>query len=146
MDSIQISQILTHHCRAWLPEFAAKIDDFPNIFIHFSLDKDSLARRSQFLKRAPRSRNYFFSYQCEPEEVPSGHNLAEISVVFFDNYVPACDLKRLPPEIVCPLNGKADIRDTCVNCRWCFNGGAVKLWGDKTDQFASSPFNTISEA
>lgn len=109
-----------------IPEWAALIDDLPNVFIHFSLDKHSLSRREEFLKLSPRSSNYFFSYQCDKDEVPDPAKLEHVSVLFFDNYHPTTDLKKYPAEIVCPLNGAEDITDTCEWCRRCFNGKAVK--------------------
>ena len=108
-----------------IPEFAAQIDELKNVFIHFSLDKYSLSRREQFLRLKPRSMNYFFSYQCEPEELPDAQRLGHSAVLFFDNYRPAGDLTRYKKEIICPLNGKDDISGTCVKCRRCFDGTAV---------------------
>jgi hypothetical protein len=109
-----------------IPEMAVQIEGAPNVYIHFSLDHASLSRRSEFLRMKPKSSNYFFSYQCEPNEVPSAKNLEHVSVLFFDNYKPECDLSSFPEEIVCPLNTKADISDACENCRRCFNGAAVE--------------------
>jgi hypothetical protein len=108
-----------------IPELAAKIDHLENVFIHFSLDRNSLNRREKFIQLKPRSANYFFSYQCEPEELPSAKRLGRAAVLFFDNYRPAGDLKGYRKEIVCPLNGKENITATCVKCRRCFNGEAV---------------------
>ena len=108
-----------------IPEFAAQIEQADSVFVHFSLDKSSLARQSQFLKLQPLSQNYFFSYQCEPDEIPLSDNLKNIAVLFFDNYNPSCDVSLLPQEILCPLNGNDNITDTCVKCRRCFNGEAV---------------------
>ena len=108
-----------------IPEYACQIEQASNVFIHFSLDNASLARRPQFLKLKPLSKNYFFSYQCEPDEVPASAQLENVSVLFFDNYKPSCDLSAFSSEIVCPLNGKDNIAETCVKCRRCFNGEAV---------------------
>ena len=69
-----------------IPEMAAQIEDLPNVFIHFSLDKHSLKRRDKFLKIPPKSNNFFFSYQCDAKEVPDRSNLNGVSVLFFDNY------------------------------------------------------------
>jgi hypothetical protein len=109
-----------------IPEFAAQVDELKNVFIHFSLDRHSLARREQFLSLKPRSKNYFFSYQCEPDETPDPERLGQSAVVFFDNYRPSGDLAFFDKEILCPLNGKENISGTCVKCRRCFNGDAVK--------------------
>jgi hypothetical protein len=108
-----------------IPSWAAQIDDAPNVFIHFSLDKHSLGRREEFLRLNPKSRNYFFSYQCDKGEVPPVDNLRHVAVLFFDNYQPTTELSRFPKEIVCPLNTVEDISDVCVKCRRCFNGDAV---------------------
>lgn len=109
-----------------LPEWACQIDQAPNVFIHFSLDKHSLSRRQDFLNAKPRSRNYFFSYQCDKGEAPEPQKLDGIAVLFFDAYKPTCSLDRYAPEIVCPLNTLQDISDVCRSCRRCFNGDAVK--------------------
>jgi hypothetical protein len=108
-----------------IPEMAARIEDRPNVFIHFSLDRASLARREQFLRSAPRSERFFFSYQCEPGEVPALERLEHVSVLFFDNYQPTGDLRQFRAGTVCPLNEQAQISGACVKCRRCFNGTAV---------------------
>lgn len=108
-----------------LPEWATQIEQAPNVFIHFSLDKHSLQRRDDFLRLKPKSENFFFSYQCDKEEVPEPANLEGIAVLFFDTYQPTCDLRRFIPETVCPLNTRSDITDVCRVCRRCFNGEAV---------------------
>ncbi len=110
-----------------LPEWAAQIEEAPNVFIHFSLDKHSLGRRTDFLKLKPRSKNHFFSYQCDRDEVPEAPDLEGIAVLFFDSYKPTCDIGKYPSEVVCPLNGRADLTDMCARCRRCFNGSAVNF-------------------
>jgi hypothetical protein len=110
-----------------IPSWAAQVDHAPNVFIHFSLDKHSLGRRREFLALKPKSRNYFFSYQCDKGEVPPLENLQHVAVMFFDNYQPTTDLKQFPQEIVCPLNTVDDISDVCVRCRRCFDGAAVRF-------------------
>lgn len=110
-----------------IPEFAAQIDNLKNVFIHFSLDKHSLLRRDKFLRLKPMSKNYFFSYQCEPGELPEPERLGQAAVLFFDNYRPSGSVTRYTSEIVCPLNGKGDISATCIDCRRCFNGAAVRF-------------------
>jgi len=112
-----------------IPEYAAQIDQLENVFIHFSLDKASIARRAQFLKLKRRSRNFFFSYQCESGELPDPQRLGHAAVLFFDNYNSSGGLKRFDKEIICPLNKKEDISGTCVKCRRCFNGDAVRYEG-----------------
>lgn len=107
------------------PDLAAKLVDRPNVFVHFSLDHYSMARREQLLKAKPQSRNFFFSYQCEANEVPSPLVLSKVSVLFFNDYKFTCEPKSLPAAIVCPLNGRPDIRGACESCRRCFDGSAV---------------------
>lgn len=107
------------------PDLAAKVVERPNVFVHFSLDRSSASRREQFLKAKPLSSNFFFSYQCEADEVPTPQVLAQVSVLFFNDYKFTCDEAALPTDIVCPLNGSHDIREACTKCRRCFNGSAV---------------------
>jgi len=109
-----------------IPEMAVQIEYFENIFIHFSLDRHSLSRKEQFLRMKPKSKNYFFSYQCEPGEKPEPFELGGAAVLFFDNYKPTIELNRYAPDTVCPLNKKADIKGACFECRRCFDGSAVR--------------------
>ena len=108
-----------------IPEYAAQINHLNNVFIHFSLDKHSLGRKEQFLRLNPRSQNYFFSYQCEPNELPNPEKIGRSSVLFFDNYQPTGNFDHFESEVICPLNGKEDISGTCIKCRRCFDGTAV---------------------
>ncbi len=110
-----------------LPDWAAQIEQAPNVFIHFSLDKHSLGRRADFLKQKPRSQNHFFSYQCDRDEVPDAAGLEGIAVLFFDSYKPTGDVRKYRREVVCPLNGKDDITDVCRRCRRRFDGSAVSF-------------------
>lgn len=107
------------------PDLAAKIVARSNVFVHFSLDRSSMARREQFLKARPQTVNFFFSYQCEADEVPAPQALSKVSVLFFNDYKPTCEPATLPAAIICPLNGSSDIRRACESCRRCFNGDAV---------------------
>ena len=107
------------------PDLAAKVVERPNVFVHFSLDRSSMARREQFLKARPKSSNFFFSYQCEADELPANEVLSEVSVLFFNDYKFTCEPTSLPAAIVCPLNGSSDIRGACESCRRCFDGAAV---------------------
>lgn len=108
-----------------VPTLAALIDQLPNVFIHFSLDRHSLDRREAFESLRPRSTNYFFSYQCDRGEEPSPHQLGGISVLFYHCYKPPERLPRVAKGVVCPLNTEPDIRGVCEWCRRCFNGSAV---------------------
>lgn len=104
-----------------IPEFAAKIDHAPRVFVHFSLDRHSRGRAAEFLRLRPKSGNYFFSYQCDKGERPATESLAEVSVLFFDGYEPTMPLRGLPRDIICPLNEAADIAGVCERCRRCFS-------------------------
>lgn len=108
-----------------LPEWASKLEQAENLFIHFSLDQYSLNRMSDFLRRHRLSENYFFSYQADKGEIPSFENLKHVSVLFFDTYKPTTDLQPYPADIICPLNTVKDISNVCEGCRRCFNGNAV---------------------
>lgn len=108
-----------------IPEWAALVEQAPNVFVHFSLDKHSLSRREDFLKLKPKSKNHFFSYQCAAGEIPPLEKLKDVAVLFFDNYKPTTDLANYPAEIVCPLNTAPNIAGVCETCRRCFNGEAV---------------------
>jgi hypothetical protein len=109
-----------------IPEWAARIEHNPNVYVHFSLDRYSLGRREECLTKKPLSQNLFFSYQADKQEIPPEENLHHISVLFFDTYKPTAPLDRFEKDLVCPLNGAADISGTCEWCRRCFNGDAVR--------------------
>jgi len=109
-----------------IPEMAALVEDRPNVFVHFSLDKNSMNRQEAFLSQPPKSKNIFFSYQCDAGEVPKAKNLNGVSVLFFDNYEATTDLRAYDADVVCPLNQLKDIQGACEVCRRCFNGEAVK--------------------
>jgi len=108
-----------------IPEMAVQVDDLPNVYVHFSLDRHSFSRRKKFLSLKPKTKKYFFSYQCDKYEKPNPKDLEGISVVFFDTYKPTCDIEQFPQDIICPLNIRNDISNTCESCRRCFNGDAL---------------------
>tara|TARA_R100000995_G_scaffold12078_2_gene4919 strand:+ start:4741 stop:5538 length:798 start_codon:yes stop_codon:yes gene_type:complete len=123
-----------------IPEMAVMVEDWPNIYLHFSLDKHSLDRRDKVIdimteQRAPMLNRIFFSYQTEKGEFPDIDYLMDnhgVKLFFYDNY------KITPlqyPEIaaderkwgaMCPLNVRRSrdesIEGTCNDCRSCFNG------------------------
>ena len=109
-----------------LPTIAAKIEDAPNVFIHFSIDAFSMDRHSNFERLKKKSSNYFYSYQCDKDETPSHNDLKVISVVFYDKYKPPEKFPKVSMKIICPLNTVDDIEGVCENCRRCFNSSAVK--------------------
>ena len=106
-----------------VPKEAAFIEQARHVFVHFSLDKHSLARRESFLK--PQTSNDFFSYPCDEGEDPPLDNLENVAVLFSDNYKPTTDLAQYPSDVVCPLNTVSDITRVCERWRRCFNGDAV---------------------
>ena len=128
-----------------LPEWASQIDDRPNVFVHFSLDRHSLGRREEFRASAPRTQNYFFSYQCGPGELPDPATLAQagVAVTFFNDYHPSGDLSVYPPAIICPLNRADDIRGTCGSCRRCFDGSAVAWRRDGGEPVETAITDTV---
>jgi hypothetical protein len=108
-----------------IPEMAVLVQHLPNVYVHFSLDKDSLGRAKKAMSLGPRSRNFFFSYQAAPEEQPAREITRLVSVIFFNNYEPTWESEDLTMPEVCPLNGAASIVGMCERCRRCFNGDAV---------------------
>lgn len=99
------------------PEIAALITPRPNVFVHFSVDKGSWSRLEEFTP--PAGLNWFWSYQCDSGEEPTG---VIAPVVFRDKYDPA---GTQPHPGDCPLNWREDISGACESCRRCFSGEAV---------------------
>lgn len=109
-----------------IPRLAASIAHGKKAFVHFSLDRSSMDRRKAFLAHDPRSKNYFFSYQCERDElVPNSWELG-VSVIFYRRYQPTPGADLDDPA-VCPLNLLADREGACAACRRCFDGTAVAM-------------------
>lgn len=111
-----------------IPEMAAQVKEYPNVYIHFSLDRASLDRKARYEGMRKQSSNYFFSYQCDKDEMPKEENLSGVSVLFFDKYEPHGKWRWIPKEIICPLNTREDITNTCEDCRRCFDGSAIKYY------------------
>lgn len=109
-----------------IPSLAAKIKHSPLAYIHFSLDGRSLDRRKEFLRAKPKSRNYFFSYQCEKGETPPRGASMGVSVIFHKRYRPATGADLSDPAL-CPLNTLQDCTSACAKCRRCFDGSAVAM-------------------
>jgi hypothetical protein len=103
------------------PSMAGQILEYPNVFVHFSLDKYSLDRKDQV---AWKTKNHHYSYQYSPgetENYPEG-----VKVVFGHNYklpVEISGTKGVIKEEVCPLNLTDDMSGTCISCRRCFSKG-----------------------
>lgn len=120
VECINIAASLMPDIPQWvvtrLPHFARAITPAANVFVHFSVDKSSMARLS--LMRGYEGK-WFWSYQCDKGESPPPR---VAPVVFYDHYDPnGSDLTRDD----CPLNSSADITGVCGGCRRCFDGSAV---------------------
>jgi hypothetical protein len=108
------------------PKYASLIEQNSNVFVHFSIDAFSKKRRFKFEQLRKKTRNYFYSYQCDLDEEPTPSDLQGISVVFYDKYKLPRKLPKVAREIICPLNMKNEIEGVCESCRRCFDGSAVK--------------------
>lgn len=105
-------------------DLAAKIGNYPNVYIHISIDRTTMHRIAQYERMLRCSNNYLYSYQADKNE--SIASLEGISVLFYDRYIPNDQLPQIEPEVVCPLNTEEDISGACESCRRCFDGSAVK--------------------
>jgi hypothetical protein len=103
------------------PELACRIKPQPNVYVHFSVDRASWARLAEFRGVAPPGLQWFWSYQCDRDEVPRA---GIAPVVFRDKY----DLDGSAPIAQdCPLNLNESIVRVCESCRRCFNGTALEM-------------------
>ncbi len=84
-----------------------------------------MPRRKAFEGLEKKSRNYFYSYQCDRGEEPDVDALKGVSVLFYDSYKPPTSYPEVDDEIICALNKEADIEGVCEWCRRCFDGSAV---------------------
>lgn len=109
------------------PEQVSRLAGVKNIWIHFSLDRASMARREQVLSLfKTRPENLFFSYQADKKEVLKVMP-TDISVLFFDRYNIKGNEQFIDHPALCPLNAKEDISSACRICRRCFNGTAQSI-------------------
>lgn len=115
------------------PDMAALVEDYPNLHLHFSLDRHSMERRAQALEAMGEGhRPIFFSYQCERGEEPDVDDLVSrgVSLFFFDNYRAPDFYIENHTDVLCPLNlnrtEKNDITDSCVDCGKCFDGSWLR--------------------
>lgn len=99
---------------------ASRIVPMPNVWVQFSLDDSSRQRLDDMRRLAPQSLQWFWSYQCDKNELPA----ADVApVIYRDNY----DLKGNGAlENDCPLNLSESIEGVCGRCRRCFDGEAVR--------------------
>jgi hypothetical protein len=115
-------------CVTRIPQHVLPLKDLVNVWVHFSLDRDTLKRRDEVEKLTQGDmRNLFYSYQTDRGElvaqVPQG-----ISVLFFDKYrIPEGSNVLNDHPSLCPLNLTNDISNVCYSCRRCFNGDGVRL-------------------
>jgi hypothetical protein len=116
--------LLMPHVPQWVvtrkPEIAARLPCRSNVYVHFSIDRASWQRLDEFRRLAPASLQWFWSYQCDKDEVP--HD-AVAPVIFRDGY----KLNGSEPlRDDCPLNLSESIVRVCESCRRCFNGAAIE--------------------
>lgn len=105
-----------------LPEIAATVTPRPNVYLHLSIDRSSWGRLEAFRSLVPEGLQWFWSYQCDKDEVPGRGDLAP--VIFRDGY----DSKGHPLYgNDCALNFSEKIDGVCGECRRCFNGEAVRM-------------------
>lgn len=102
------------------PQLASRIVPRPNVYVHFSVDAGSWQRLEEMRQSAPADLQWFWSYQCGPDEQPPPK---AAPVIFRD-----CYDRRGMPEAAgdCPLNDRDDITGVCEGCRRCFDGSAVR--------------------
>lgn len=114
------------------PEVAATIKPRSNVYVHLSTDKSSPERLAEFARLAPPDLRWFWSYQCEPKEVPDE---AVAPVIFRDGY----DLDNTEPrQHDCPLNHAESIVRVCESCRRCFDGTALRMATECQESLRSS--------
>lgn len=109
------------------PKLASKVPNLPNIFLHFSLDSESLDRYDQVMKLDPLNENLFFSYTGDTGELAPPEKLKEIpiSVFYTDLYKNKVILGF--EEVSCPLNGNGVVENACESCGRCWSKQAVDL-------------------
>lgn len=103
------------------PKLAATIKPRDNVYVHLSVDKSSWGRLEEMRSLAPAGLQWFWSYQCDKDEIPPSPLVAP--VIFRDGYDPQGS------ELYgndCPLNAAEDITGVCGTCRRCFNGWAIE--------------------
>ena len=108
-------------------KWASLIDEYPNVFIHFSIDESSRRKMVSYTQSEKKSENYFFSYQASPGEVLTDEKIKDISILFFDDYQIYQEQKPqlINETVMCDLNKYESIENVCENCRKCFDGTAV---------------------
>lgn len=102
-----------------IPKLACKLSNFPNHFIHISLDRSTFAKKKEITKMFT-SQNQFFSYQVHPEEILDEQRVNKLSLIFMHDYGQIPEEFRPQEDKFCPLNGASNIGNTCEKCRRCF--------------------------
>lgn len=110
-----------------IPKMALSVPHRDNVFVQFSLDRDSERRYVEMSGGSPLNFNLFYSYtESEDEdEVPSWVLSAPISVYYTNLYKSPAPFAL--QNVSCPLNGSESVKDACQNCGRCWNGEAVKI-------------------
>jgi hypothetical protein len=114
-----------------LPDMALKVPHRDNVFIQFSLDRDSERRYRKMSGSSALSQNLFYSYteSNDEGELPDWLLSAPISVYYTDLYKSSAPYAL--QKVSCPLNGSEDVKDACENCGRCWDGSAVKIKGER---------------
>ena len=130
VESIKILNKLIPELPIWcvtrIPDQILPLKDLVNVWVHFSLDRDTLKRKDEVEKLTQENMsNLFFSYQTDRDEVIDKVP-EDISVLFFDRYrIPRNSNLLSNHPSLCPLNLAEEITNVCHSCRRCFNGDAV---------------------
>jgi len=104
-----------------IPEMGSRVVPRENVYLHFSVDRSSWGRLEEFRSLVPKGLQWFWSYQCDKDEVPKSGDIAP--VIFRDGYDP----KGHPLYgNDCLLNAAEEIDGVCETCRRCFDGEAVR--------------------
>lgn len=132
VESLKILNSLIPELPIWcvtrIPDQVLPLKNLKNIWVHFSLDRDTHNRRVEVEKITQGDmNNLFFSYQTDKGEILDSVP-TDVSVLFFDKYlIPNDSQIPLDHPSLCPLNLSEDISGICNSCRRCFNGEAVNF-------------------
>ena len=64
-----------------IPKWASQVPNLPNVFVHFSLDAESLDRYQKTLDLDPFSKQLFFSYTEDKDETEQPKELDNLSLI-----------------------------------------------------------------
>jgi len=102
-------------------ELAAQLNYHKNHFIHLSLDRSLIAKKSQ-IRSMFNHHQVFFSYQVHPKETIDFSIINNVDLIFMHDYHPIPRKFEKYSDRFCPLNGAESITDVCGQCRRCFDG------------------------